>query len=580
MTMDASEDNKNFDMAFWVSILFMVVALVLIGQGIFYPKHIKNMVAHGSYWVITFLVGVWLLLTFKSLLVEPIELHLKDKAFWVGVIVCVGLTGMVYVGVENTFRVLSDETNLLAISKSLHVEKTIYNSTMGTWYYDSFHPILREFPKRPILFPYLTHVLHVLVGYSPYNSFLLNSLCLSALLLSVFLMVLRRSNIFLGLLAVLLCFSQPILSLSASSGGYDLCSMLFFFFMLWGALRQMEYGTPLNGAWFWTTGVMFSYVRYESFAFFAFAFVVLTVTRHLRWDQIKAYLPIYAATPLWSLPYIGQRLSTVGKYENPDDVSLFSVTRFVEHLEFMGKGLINFDFSLPYNTVLNLVGLVCGLVLLVLWFLRKGPFQSRPAALFGFLCGGCFAMQQVIFLSHHMGLYHHPTQTRFFLGFCIAMALAPVCALCYASRRVLHASVCAGVLMVALYFPVAQEDALGKTLVLNRKTRLVHHFLSQSVPPGALIIVSRPGQYAVFNYGAVNFSHARKSKKTLLNSFRRHLYPDMIVVQEMEYESQEPLEKEVLPEDYGLETLKEIQFTAKRWVRISRVVIPEPHSPK
>ena len=38
--------------------------------------------------------------------------------------------------------------------------------------------------------------------------------------------------------------------------------------------------------------------------------------------------------------------------------------------------------------------------------------------------------------------------------------------------------------------------------------------------------------------------------------------------------------KEVLPEDYGLETLKEIQFTAKRWVRISRVVIPEPHSPK
>ena len=133
---------------------------------------------------------------------------------------------------------------------------------------------------------------------------------------------------------------------------------------------------------------------------------------------------------------------------------------------------------------------------------------------------------------------------------------------------------------MALYFPVAQEDVLGKTLVLNRKTRLVHHFLSQSVPPGALIIVSRPGQYAVFNYGAVNFSHARKSKKTLLNSFRRHLYQDMIVVQEMEYESQEPLEKEVLPEDYGLETLKEIQFTAKRWVRISRVVIPELHSPK
>ena len=57
-------------------------------------------------------------------------------------------------------------------------------------------------------------------------------------------------------------------------------------------------------------------------------------------------------------------------------------------------------------------------------------------------------------------------------------------------------------------------------------------------------------------------------------------YPDMIIVQEMEYESQEPLENEVLPEDYVLETLKEIQFTAKLWVRISRVVIPGPHSSK
>lgn len=70
-------------------------------------------------------------------------------------------------------------------------DKTIYNTTMGKWYYGNFHRLHHEFPKRPFGYPYAVHLLHIVRGYSYQNGFIFNGLCLFALLSAVYVLASR-----------------------------------------------------------------------------------------------------------------------------------------------------------------------------------------------------------------------------------------------------------------------------------------------------------------------------------------------------------------------------------------------------
>ncbi len=87
---------------------------------------------------------------------------------------CLILSLAVFKSVEVKFKTLSDETNLLAKSRSLSFEKKPLNMTEAKNYFKNTHPLNYELPKRPLLFPFTVSILHNLLGYHPSNVFLLN----------------------------------------------------------------------------------------------------------------------------------------------------------------------------------------------------------------------------------------------------------------------------------------------------------------------------------------------------------------------------------------------------------------------
>ena len=95
---------------------------------------------------------------------------------------------------------------------------------MGKSYYDIYWPINDELPKRPLLFPFGVHILHVFLGYSYYNAFIFNGIVLWLLLISVFVVAKNFKDNLYGIGMMFIVVSQPIITANATSAGFDLFS--------------------------------------------------------------------------------------------------------------------------------------------------------------------------------------------------------------------------------------------------------------------------------------------------------------------------------------------------------------------
>ena len=126
------------------------------------------------------------------------------------------------------FKTLSDETNMLSVSRSLLTQKKAYNVTEGVYYYQNFNLSAQTLPKRPLLFPYLTHLFHVLAGYDWQHPFRLNQLALFGLLWATVLTSGLRGQLGLGIGAALIIISSPLLNIHAASAGFDFFSLSWF----------------------------------------------------------------------------------------------------------------------------------------------------------------------------------------------------------------------------------------------------------------------------------------------------------------------------------------------------------------
>ena len=69
-------------------------------------------------------------------------------------------------------RILSDEASLLSVSNSMTRYRRVDQITMAKWYYFNFHPVGFELDKRPLLFPFLGHLVQAVIGLRPCSRWL------------------------------------------------------------------------------------------------------------------------------------------------------------------------------------------------------------------------------------------------------------------------------------------------------------------------------------------------------------------------------------------------------------------------
>ena len=107
-----------------------------------------------SYYIIFLMVVLWIIQTAIFLRAINFSLIQLLSRFWPGILAAFVLTTLVFISVKVDFKTLSDETNLLSVSRSMATNKTIYNATMAKFYYDNLNPINNGIENRPLVFPF------------------------------------------------------------------------------------------------------------------------------------------------------------------------------------------------------------------------------------------------------------------------------------------------------------------------------------------------------------------------------------------------------------------------------------------
>ncbi|NTS75944.1 glycosyltransferase family 39 protein [Catenovulum sp. SM1970] len=551
--------------------LFAVLIFAWLGWTLLDEAVLRTSFVHGSYLIILTLLATWAF-TFSYYLKRS---DFQIKEYWqehkVGILFVLALVAFVFLSVTAKLRVFSDESNLASIAMSMAFENTVYNSTMGLWYYDAYHAVTNLIPKRPLVFPTLVSVVHTLTGYRVENAFIVNGIALTALLWLVYLVTARRLGKIAGYCACLFVLTQPVVSITATSGGFDILSTCFALITAIAFARYVDKPSALTLALLWITFLVFANIRYESLVYAGVMAVALLIFRKIRWQDVKANLVLIGPSLLWLLPTIWQRILSQGKYENPDDRGVLSLEAMGEHFEELIEAQTMWDFVLPYAPVLTYFAIAVAIFWLGYWAMNKPSFKGNDLAKFSTLFV-CLAINLSIFLAHHNGYFHGPTSVRFYLIFSIALAWLPVTLFTLPSERLKKGLLgLAGVLFLT-YHSAAMTDKTTKKLLSGRNVALVNQVIAEQPTKNFLLITSHPGRHTIQNIGAVNFSHARRKERTVLRDFKNYLHEDIIVAQRIDQATGKPIDSDKLPESFKLEPYRGMKFRSNQYLLISKVV--------
>lgn len=548
--------------------------------------------SRGSYYLILTLSGFWVLGLLRALKEKtgdspPSRMGTVPSFFWKPLLLCAALTTFIFVSSPPYFRVLSDETNLAAVSKSMTYEKTVDNVTMGKWYYENFYPLNREIPKRPLLFPFLVHLIHTLTGYRAENVFVLNFLLLFFLFWILWNTFSKISPL-AGALAVIFTAAQPVIVQTATSGAFDLLFVLLAFLSLLSLYEYLERPSAAGLQWLVLNLLTLSHTRYEALLFFVLIPLFLAGFRRLRKEDLKPVW-FYLSIPLFLLPRLWQHLLVgPGKelFENDGGLAAFSVKNLLNHSVLFLNSLADFHFYFPYATLINLAGAASLLYLLQDYVYRRWP-KEKTQKQFLQISAVCVVACWAVITSFHIGDPTHPATSRYFALFYLILSLSAAYLLgtWKGLNRAAPAAQKAGeprhrraVTVLALglwllYHPQNVENRFSNTMTLPREYRTEIGFFKGLGHRNILIVTERPGQWTVHNYGAVSFEHANENAGALLAELKRRLFRDIYVIQEIAYETGKPLEEHTLSAEYRLEPALEFQNKAEAFVRISKAAV-------
>lgn len=549
-------------------IVFVLMVLSAIAFAVIYPfkdyKIAENFFAKSSFYFFNGLLVTWIYCFIQWR--QSVYSTLPASSQAVALLSCFLLTLIVWFGVEHTFKVLSDESNLMAISQSLTFDKTAYNHTMGRWYYDNFWPIANQIDKRPILFPYLLQLVHVIHGYSIENVFFLNSVFLFLFLYLVFILIYPIAGTLGGLAGLFFVLAQPILSITAISGGFDLFACLLQFWVAFLVLQICIRENTKVRLLLWYSLILLVHARYENIVALPIVMGVLFVFGKFPLSEFKKHPYLYPLSLVFVIPRIWQFMMPQN-YENPSGTPVIGYSNFIKHLPIFAENFVNFKFELPYATILNVAGTIIALVWLAFFIRNKKEILSSKYFPFALVLLGFAFSELTITLSHHFGVFEHPTQARLFLVFVVTLSLSPFLIYSFYKKFPGIYLLLAAVSLFLCYFPIAQENRFVNKLTIIRKTRWAYQFFDNLDKKNILVITDRPGIYTIRPMGAVDFNWAQMNVKMIQDDLERHLYDDAYVVEDVEYGKK----RSQLSDHFELQTLFERQNTPEVYVRISKV---------
>lgn len=572
LTVSSLKSKEKGHLTYFKIFIPLIIFGTLLTWSSIKQEIMSNLFARSSYYVLLLLFLLW---------VYHIREFLKNKQFSIrnfflenagGMICSLLLAAVIFITVPPDFRTLSDETNLLSVSKSMVHQKTVYNVTMGKYYREYLMPIEKVIPKRPLIFPFFINIVHTITGTRPENGFVLNFLFLLAMIFMIYKITRYFSSTYTSIAAVFLVFSFPLLTIFATSSGFDFCNAFFFFLSFVILYDFLQEPTPEKFGLLWITTIIFANIRYESAVIFIIIFGASILLKYVKVEFIKENIFSIFCTPLLFLPLIWQRILARWEYENPTGVALFAFEHFKRHFLTLIKSCLSFDFEMPYSPVIFLLALIS--LMYIIFYQFRNNFFSHKKHIKHFFIIFSFSVlvSTAIFLFHFNGDASHPAMARFFIIFSIVLGLLPILAkILYpnviSSRFLLVSSI----LFFSYYHPVATSGKFINRLDLIWETKFFFKYAEKMGGREILSISFRPGQFVAKGFQAVNFAYANKNASQLLKEWRMKKHTKIIVFQRINVHSGDAMPKHVLNKRFRLRTIREIPISSKIFTRISEV---------
>jgi len=527
-----------------------------------------------SYYFVLALVTLWIVHLWKWLEPLPFSAKLWAKNHYPALIVALGLATLCFVSVGPSFKVLSDETNVLCVSRSMCFNKTVENTNVGLYYYGNFHTLTSTQDGRPFLFPFVVSLLHTIAGYHPMNSFLANYIVMVLLLMLIYIGVREFLDPLSAYAAMILAASCPQFAICGASGGIELLSVFILGIVFFSLYHYLNTPTSRSFAFLWVTLLLMAHTREESFIFFFIVLGLIHFLKRIPPDHLRESTWLLSATPALTLPLFWQRILMLHDYQTPQGDQSFSAGNLMTHLTLFLKSQFNLSYDFPYPHALHLLGLGIFLFLFFKTFVTKRIFQTLEQKHFLIVVFACIAVHLIVIMSFWGGTYIHPAATRYFLLFSLTCAMAPVLfssTLPDTEQKHPFILLLLAFNMFILYHPIAVEGRFMNSLILKRESDFCYEFLANQPDKNVVVVAGRPGQYTALNFGAVDFNFANRRMKDLQDELNGHLCRDVFVFQHILFQTHAPIPEDNLGSAFILEPLAERQTAAQSFMRISRV---------
>jgi len=550
------------------AVLLLAVFLFLLTS--FSGRYLHFCYTSVSYYCVFTLFIFWAVLMVNYAHRKEADLPSLLKRFGGGFAFSLLIAVVIFVSAKPYFRVLSDEANLLSVSKSMVYEKTIDNVTMGSYYFFNYHPISRVEPIRPLLFPFLGSLVHTLSGYRPGNLFVVNFLLLLALFCGVYAFLSKYVSPATGLAGVLFVAAQPVLAQAAASAGFDLLFVVFAFICFICLYLFLKDPDRETFQLLWVNLLMLANTRYEAPLYLLVVTGLLLLYKKIKPGYFGGLL--FYATPFVMLPVFWQRISVNLIPEAFSEGGYLSVAQLIRHSMYFMRSLVDIHYYFPYATVLNVTGVIAAVYFFYQMARDKWP-GVEPFKQLAWTTLACFSCYWLVVSSFFAGDPLYPSTSRYF-GLA-AFALSLLSAVFISRLRLIKENgalaVAAGAVMFLIYNPLTVENRFSNVQYLTREYRYETDFLKKQGSKNIMIISERPVHFTVLDYGSVNFQYARQEQNELLGNLERHLFEHIYVFQSIDYNTRAPLPEDALPAGFIMRTISQLQNSSDNFIRISEV---------
>jgi hypothetical protein len=534
-----------------------------------------------TYYSLTALILVSAFLWLQTLRHEKFSWWAFFKSYGIGLGGSLVLATLIFLSSKPEFRVLSDETNLLSISRSFFYERTPSVVLMLVRNLDHyFFNVYEVLPKRPLLFPYIVHGFHTAFGFHPQNIFVANFFVLAALLFFAFVIARARLTPRAALAGSFLVAAQPIISLTATSGSFDLLAATMLVATILSARYFLKAPSAERFACLAVQLTLLCHTRYESFLYAAIILGSLLAFGQIRRAYLTEHFFLYSILPFFLFPRLWQFILTYGQYESPPGVPAFALEHFTTHFGQLITLHFDFAFKNPYAILVNILGLLS----LGVFLFREGRAHLstwRGQKLqWGIMLFAIFSVYLIITGAFHIGDPEHEVAARYYVIFAVTMAFLPLLGPKHWSQRGETALILTSLLAFILYHPIAIKNQFTHT-TLTRRLEIVNSFLFQArkSEQNLLFVSDTPGIFAAHNYGSINFAYLNGEKYDLLQCLGQRVFDEIIVVQEYDGRNGETNNENRLDSELQLEELHKFRVGGgdnPRMARIARVTNPPP----